>query len=104
MVLVEEAKQRLKSTLPKNVISTFRRVTRNVTKSPNPCEKIRLYSQFPWDHLRLLPHIENTGRKEGDEVRYSACTNNYLSVFRSSRGDVFQDKAISSERSVFLAM
>lgn len=102
MVLIQETKQRLKSAFPENIISAFRRVAGNVTKSPNPCEKVRLYPPFLWDHLRLLSHVENTGRKESDKVRYSACTDNYLSVLRSSRSDVFQ--IISSEQSVFLPM
>lgn len=56
------------------------------------------------DHLRLLSHVKNAGGKKGDEVWYSTCTDNYLSVFGSSGSDVFQEKAISAEQNVFLEM
>jgi hypothetical protein len=72
VIFTQEAQERTKSALLKNIVAALWAITRDVTQSPNG----------------LLPDIQDGRRKQLDEFRDSLGVDDNLSVLSSTRGDV----------------
>ncbi len=77
-----------------NIVSTFGRVTGDISEGPNTVSKdqlcIALYhgKRLVREDIRLFTDIQDTGRKEVNKEGDRACTDDHLSMVRSSRCDV----------------